>query len=213
MSACQTPQHAPRAIDQGTTVHFTTCSTCHPSTEWTGVMVFNNGVAAPKTVAMTAQSSPSTGFDVNLSAAFTTALPTGVTTCIPIFTKISDGSVEYGHAQTTVVLVPITATAVPSNAQNMVTLLEGALAKLATSQNQSVSFNGQSFSKANIATYREQLTYWKAIVIQEQQALTRLRGGVTNDGRVITVFQNPNGCGPYPNSFPFGPYPLGNCCQ
>lgn len=206
--SCQPTSCVPRAIDAGTTVVFHVDSNCHPSNAWTGVLVFNNGVAASSSVAMTANSDGSR-FDVTLSPTFTTALAQGVTTAIPVFTKVSDLSVEYGLAQTTVVLPGIAATAVPSNAQAMVTLLLAALSRLASSKNASVSFNGQSFTKANISTYRDQLTYWQAIVIQEQAEITRLRGGRTNDGRIQTEFVGP--CGPWPTyAFPGG-YNAGFC--
>jgi len=207
--ACQPTSCVPRAIDAGTTVVFHVDSNCHPSSEWTGVLVFNNGIDASKSVTMTANTD-GRQFDVTLTPTFTAALALGSTMAIPLFTRISDSAVEYGNAQTTVVLPAITATATPSTAQAMVTLLTAALARLAASKNASVSFNGQSFTKANISTYRDQLTYWQAIVIQEQEELTMLRGGRTNDGRIQTEFVGPCN-GPLGYSLP-GVY-LGGFCQ
>jgi hypothetical protein len=57
----------------------------------------------------------------------------------------------------------------PTFAQAQVTLLQTALANLNTSDKQSVSFNGQSFTRAAIGQYREQLVYWQARVRHEQE--------------------------------------------
>jgi hypothetical protein len=76
-------------------------------------------------------------------------------------------------------------------AQTMVTTLQTALSSLAASGNNSVSFNGQSYTRANIADYQKQLTYWQARVIKEQNDLAALRG-TANTGRVETRFHTPN---------------------
>ena len=63
-----------------------------------------------------------------------------------------------------------------SFAQAQVARLETALAALTATTNSSVSFNGQSYSKADINTYNSLLTYWKAQVIAEQDKVNVLRG-------------------------------------
>jgi hypothetical protein len=52
-------------------------------------------------------------------------------------------------------------------AETMVSTLETALELLAATTDQSVSFNGQSFSQANIEQYRRDYTFWLARVIAE----------------------------------------------
>lgn len=199
--SCQIPSCVPGTIDAGTTVIFQLLDVCHPANLWNGVIVFNaNTGAAPTSVSMTANGD-GRQFNVTISATVSAAMAQGVTTAIPIFTKIADTSViEYGRAQTTRVLPSISAAAVPSQAQIMVNTLMAALAKLAGTTNQSVSFNGQSFSKGNLQIYRDQLVYWQARVIQEQEALTGARGGIVNDGRVQTEFVGP--CGQFPFATP-----------
>ena len=87
----------------------------------------------------------------------------------------------------TVVITPnLAATPTTTFAAAQVALLQGALATLATSTNQSVSFNGQSFSRGNISDYRGQLVYWQAIVLAEQRAIDALTG--KKFGRVAVQF-------------------------
>lgn len=74
-----------------------------------------------------------------------------------------------------------------SFAQQQVATLQTALASLASSTDASVSFNGQSFSRSGIDTYKNQLVYWESRVISEQRALDALRG-TARDNFVGTRF-------------------------
>lgn len=197
--SCPVPSCVPRAIDAGTTVTFTVSDACHPSALWTAVLVLNNGVAAATSVTMTANAD-GVRFDCTISATVSAALALGATTAIPIFTNIATGAVEYGHAQMTTVLPAITATATPSAAQAMLTALNAAILKLSGAVNQSVSFNGQSYSKGDLAKLLQERVRLQAEIIAEQKAAFAARGGRGDDGRIHTEFVGP-GCGPYP---PFG---------
>lgn len=206
--ACPVPSHLPSAIDAGTTVAFTVSDCCHPSSLWTAVMVFNNGVAAPVSVTLTANAD-GTRFDAAISATVSATLALGPTTAIPIFTKISDTSVkEYGRAQATTVFPAITATAVPTAAQAMLTALEIAIKKLSGAVNQSVSFNGQSYSKGDLTKLLQERVRLQAEIIAEQKAALAARGGRVYNGHIQTEFV-PTYCGPYPYFQIPGVYP---CC-
>lgn len=190
----------PRAIDAGTTVVFHVADACHPSALWTGVLVLNNGVAAATSVTMTANADGQR-FDATISATVSATIALGPSTAIPIFTKIADTSVkEYGRAQSTTVLEAITATSTPSSAQTMLAALETAIKKLSGTVNQSVSFNGQSYSKGDLAKLLKERVRLQAEILADQRSALAARGGIVNDGRIQTVFTSSE-CGPFP---PFG---------
>jgi len=89
-----------------------------------------------------------------------------------------------------------------TNAALMVTNLQNALQLFATSPDQSVSFNGQSYSRANIMEYQRQLAWFQAAVIKEQNALRALNG-CAQFNRIAVQFVPADASGPYS----FGPYP------
>lgn len=92
----------------------------------------------------------------------------------------------------------------PTQAQAMVALYLGVIQKFAGTVNQTVTFNGQSYTRANIKDYQEQLTFWQARVIADQAAIDRLRGG-RDAGRIQTRFA-PVGC-----RSPYNGWPWNNC--
>lgn len=172
------------------------------------VLVLNNGIASPSSIAGTT-SADGASFDVTISATVSAGLANGPTTAIPLYTKISDTTVkEYGRASSTTVFPAITATGSPSVTQQMLTALNAAIIKLSGSTNSSVSFNGQSFTKRDLAQLIAQRTNLQAQVIAEQNALLSARGGHPNDGRIQTQFASPNGTYPpygYPGIYPVCP--------
>ncbi len=103
---------------------------------------------------------------------------------------LTSGSVMRSIECGKIIVRPNPATALTTTtAQTMVTTLETAIATLSASTNQSVSFNGQSYSKANINTYRSDLVYWQAQVIKERAALAALNCCTPNNaGRVANSF-------------------------
>lgn len=90
----------------------------------------------------------------------------------------------------------------PTDAETMVETLQTALASLAATTDQSVSFNGQSFTQASIAQYRQDLVFWQARVIRERAALARAKGNLTQAQQSPRF--NVGGGLAYPNS-------LGRC--
>lgn len=96
-----------------------------------------------------------------------------------------------------------------TTAEEMVALLETALATLAATTDQSVSFNGQSFTQANIEQYRRDLTWWMARVIAEQSKRNFAMG---KGGWGGTKFEfEPSPAAPYYTD-PQNPYNQGRCC-
>lgn len=89
-----------------------------------------------------------------------------------------------------VVIQPNAATSMTTTtAATMVTTLETVLATFAASANQSVSFNGQSYSRGSISDYRNQLVFWKARVFAERRAWDALKCcGSGSGGRIATEF-------------------------
>lgn len=90
-----------------------------------------------------------------------------------------------------------------TTAEEMVSTLEGAIATLGASTDQSVSFNGQSFTQANIDQYRRDLTWWMARVISEQGKRNAAMGR-GSDGGVRYEFE-PSPAAPYYTD-PSNPY-------
>lgn len=114
-------------------------------------------------------------FTFTLSKTATAALAPGLYDWAIYFTYTAGERVSAGEGQVRVT-ANLAASQTPSFAQAQVTLLETVLAALNTTDKQSVSFNGQSFTRANIKDYQQQWTYWKARLIAEQRAAARARG-------------------------------------
>lgn len=80
----------------------------------------------------------------------------------------------------------------------MLAALETAITTLTTTVDQSVSFNGQSFTKANLETLLKERVRLQAEVYREQQRLLSL-SGEANSGRVALRFEPQSGCGSWPS--------------
>ena len=108
----------------------------------------------------------------------------------------TSGATRYTAKQGTInVLANLSATATPSFAQAQVTRLQTILAEFSATTKQSVSFNGQSFSRAAIKDYQEQLTYWQATVNRETAADNAARGSTTSN-RITLSFVPSNNLDP-----------------
>lgn len=57
-----------------------------------------------------------------------------------------------------------------TSAQDILDALEATILKLASGANQTVNFNGQSFTQKDMKSLTEQRTYWKAEVLRLQAA-------------------------------------------
>lgn len=74
-------------------------------------------------------------------------------------------------------------------AENILSALEDTILKLSSGTNQSVNFNGQSFTKKDLKSLTEMRAYWKAEVLREQS----LNSDTANrDGRIRIAFTGNN---------------------
>lgn len=74
------------------------------------------------------------------------------------------------------VLQNIASAATPSQAQTMVTLLNTVLQTFAGTDKQTVNFNGQSFSRFSMESYRKDLVYWESRLLKERREDAARRG-------------------------------------
>lgn len=173
----------PSTFESGNTVLFTESFADYPVGTWTDSFVLSLNGGTPVATAATTSGSL---FLVTLSAAVTAALTPGI---YDYAHYVTSGS-ERATAKTgTLKVLPNLAVAqTPSFAAAQVTLLKVALAALNTTDKVSVNFNGQSFTRANIAEYQKQLIYWEARVIRENAERDAARGTSTG-GRIAISFK------------------------
>ena len=172
----------PAQIEAGDTVLFTESFADFAPGTYTLSLVLNNGASTPTTIAATTSG---TGFLFTLTAAVTAALTAGAYSFAMYATA---GAARYTAKTGALTVLPnLSATAPPSFARAQVTLLQTALAELNSTGRQTVNFNGQSFTRANVADYQKQLVYWQAAVIREQAAANALRD-VSTGNRIPLVF-------------------------
>lgn len=165
-------QGIPSVFVIGDAASFQVSDSDHPAASWTASVYFKDVGGNVLPFARTSISGSDHVFA--LTNANTLTLIAGKNVVCVVF---SDGT----HTQTSdwsevKVLDNPTAVSTPSFAQAQVTLLQGALAKFNGTTHQSVMFNGQSFSRANISTYRGELTYWQSVVRNEQEQAKANRG-------------------------------------
>ena len=153
----------PASLIVGDAVSFKIADSDHPASIWTSQIIFKIGNDAPITFAGVAS-----GDDhlFELTNANTATLTAGVNQACLVF---SDGTNRQSSAwQSVNVLSDPTQARSATYAETQVSNLQGALAKLNTSPNSSVTFNGQTYQRANIKDYQEQLAYWESRVSSEQ---------------------------------------------
>jgi hypothetical protein len=180
----------PRTFEAGTTLVFLASNSDCPSDEWTLAVILNNGVdvvTAPATA-----STGDDGFTVTIAAAASGELA-GRYAWTEIYTNIATATIKAAGRKGSIDFLPNPAiTPTPTFAQAQVTLLKAALASLAGSTRQSVSFNGQSFTRSNLADYQKQLVYWESRVIKENRDAAHLRGETTGGAIGVTFARQDN---------------------
>lgn len=178
----------PSSIRAGETISFV--ASAYSAEDYTLKFALNNGVDAP---AITDGEADETQFNVSLLA------PTkpGRYAWAEVYTKTEDSSVVYGRQGYMDVLPSLLAKATPSFAATMVTKLRAVLEMFAATDKSSVSFNGQSFTRASISEYQELLTMYEARLKAEQDAIAAASG--TRRGGFIPVrFIPPQTVFPFP---------------
>jgi hypothetical protein len=161
----------PCSIEAGNTVVIQMPLSGYLPTTWTAMLCLSLNGATPTIITAT---SSGNDFVFTLSAAATAALSIGDYSYAIYVTASS----ERTTAQTGTITITqnLAVAATPSFAKAQVTLLQTAIAALNTTTRTSVSLNGQSFTRASIAEYQRQLTYWEARVIRERREAAARRG-------------------------------------
>ncbi len=151
----------PDQVEAGNYVAFTDSFTDFPVTGWTMEFVLRGPDGASQSIAATISSS-----------LFQVALPTnlapGVYEYAEYVTETATSQRTTARTGTLEVLPDLTQAAVLSTAAITLALIEAAIQRLSGSDNISVSFNGQSFTKRDLKNLTDQRTYWKAEVLREQ---------------------------------------------
>ena len=169
--AIQTLVGIPDKFNVGDTVLFTEQFTDYPVADWTAKLWLNIWSGTPTSITATTSGS---SFLFTISNTVSAAIPPGT---YEFSIVVTNGTQTATPKVGTISALPNFAVAqTASFAQAQVARLETALAALTATTNSSVSFNGQSYSKADINTYNSLLTYWKAQVIAEQNRINTLRG-------------------------------------
>ncbi len=178
----------PATFPAGETVQINQTFGQYPSSTWTAIMYLSAGTGTVAPVAITATSGAANSFTFLISSTVSAALAPGQTRWTIQVTSAGVTEVPNCFGAGVVNVTPNFAVAqTPSNAQQMVTLLQTVLQEFAGTTRKSVNFAGQEFERASIKDYQEQLVYWQAALIREQQAIDRSRGG-QDPGRIHMSF-------------------------
>lgn len=183
----QTPlTGVPRRIEAGNSVAFTETLMNYPASAWGMSFVLSMGTLAPVVTAATVQGDT---FLVTLSTSATAALAAGEWEWAQYVTQT--GIRLTAKTGTIQVLPNLAVQAPPSIAQSLLTLLETTITKLAANPNQSVNFNGQSFTKRDMKSLLEQRVQLQAEVLRQQAALQAQRDGI-DPNRIAIEFAYQN---------------------
>lgn len=167
----------PVKFNVGDTVAFTESFTEYPaSAGWTAKLwlSLNGGTGTPSSVTASTNADGKS-FDFTITQTVSAALAPGEYRYSEI---VTNGTETHTPREGVIYALPNYTTAqTPTAAQAMVTLLMAVMQEFAGTTRTTVSFNGQSFTRASIKEYQEQLTYWQARVLAEQRAVDRLRNG------------------------------------
>lgn len=185
--AVETVSGLPAIIESGDTVIFTEVFTDFPAASW-GVTLYVslNGTA----ITNWAGSGSGSTYTFTLTAAQTAALTAG--RYLFSFYALETATSQRALAKTGElnVIPNLAATQTASTAQTMLTNIETAISSLTSGVNQSVSFNGQSFTKKELGGLLRQRTSLQAEVIREKRRADALRG-IRKSNNLVPTFTNP----------------------
>lgn len=163
----------PCSFEAGNTVIVQTPFSGYLPASWTLTLYLSLNGAAP--TAITATSSGS-DFIFTISATVSAALAPGDYQ-YAVYAVAGSERTNLNLPSGQITVTPNLAAAItPTFAQAQVTLLETVLAAFNATTKMSVSFNGQSFTRANVGSYRQEWAFWKARVIAEQEVELARRG-------------------------------------
>lgn len=193
----QTLSGIPPVIESGDTVLFTeNFGADYPVGTWTAVLWLQKGYGTPASFTATTSGSD---FLFTLSAASTASLAPGYYDFAFYLTSGSQRAT--GKTGTVGVLPNLAVAQTATSAQAMLAALETAITTLSASVNSSVSFNGQSYTKASLGDLLRQRMNLQAEVFREQQQLKAMRGE-TRDGFVEVSFASQQAVNPLITGIP-----------
>ena len=171
--AVETLDGVPCSFESGNTVIFSEVFTDFPPSAWSATIYLskNGTVAANVTAAESGET-----YTFTISAAVTGVLTPGTYDYAIYATETATSQRATAKVGQILVTPNLAATQTPTHAQQMVTALETVLLTFGNSDKITVSFNGQTFTRANIETYRKDFVFWKAQVIQERAQFDQARG-------------------------------------
>lgn len=188
--AVETVSGVPCKIRGGDTVRFSVISSDYPPSAWSAQFCLSrNGTAASPVTATESGDE----YIFTLSAATTGALAVGTWQWMIRYTETSSSEVITGESGIIDVLPNLSTSQTASTAQALLTLVESQLTSLFASGDTytSVSFNGQSYTKANVGELMRIRDRLKAEVIAERRANALANG--FNDGLHFQVRFAQNG--------------------
>lgn len=171
--AVETLNGVPCSFEGGNTVKFSEVFTDFPPSAWSATFYLSQNRAAKANTTATESGSE---YLFTLSAAATAALAPGVYDFAIYVTETATDQRTTAKTGQILITPNLAANQTPTQAQRMVQVLNQVLLTFGNTDKQSVSFNGQSFTRANIVNYREELVFWEARLIQENARFNAARG-------------------------------------
>jgi hypothetical protein len=188
MSAFDTLSAIPSAFISGTTVVWTETQTDYPQPDYTIAYKFlalSTPVDGVETFSVSGSGSGS-AWTFTITAA--SPPKPGAYQWQEIVTRVSPAAVAVIAGGCITVQPNLTAAPTTRAAQTMLAALETAITTLTTTTKQSVSFNGQSYTNADINRLYDQRDRLKAEIKREEDALKAL-SGKPNDRSIVTIFE------------------------
>ncbi len=175
----------PALLESGCAYSFTEGFNSFPNTLWNLDLILQVPGGEP---IITRATTSGTDFLITLQSTATAQITPGRYTFAMYATEISSGQRQ--QAKTGVLqVIPDLAQAQPlSDAAAMLANISAAITKLAKNQFSSVSLEGVSYTRADLATLIAQRTRLQAEVIRERQAADVFRGIETKSGKIGTRF-------------------------
>jgi hypothetical protein len=190
MSAFDTLPAIPSAVVSGTTVVWTETQSLYPDPDYTIAYKFqalDTPVDGYEAFSVSGTGSGS-AFTFTITAA--AAPKPGIYAWQEIVTRVSPSGTAVIACGQMVVRPNMAATPTTSAAETMLAAINTAITTLTSTTKQSVSFNGQSYTNADIKSLKDERTRLQAEIRREKQRLLALSGcGGENDGNIVTIFQ------------------------
>lgn len=175
------PQCVPTVLTAGDTWEFDITSSVYVPSSYNSTFYLSQGNAVP--ISANGSNQGNNVFRYTVAAASNAGLSEGTYQWLIRNAEIATPTHIHTIQQGEIYVLPNLAVAQdPTFAQTMVDLLQTALETLGATTEQSVSFNGQSFTQANIEQYRRDIAYWESRVIAENNKRSTARGKGASGG-------------------------------